>query len=368
MMQLCSLACSVPQTRFRQADLWTVYSSMPISQNLRPGSNELIRKLLTKDNGVDYRHLALADMGALFTLGAEGLNNAFEETAPTLAAEAARKALAQAGVDARQLDALFVCTCTGYLCPGVSSYVAEQLGLRSDVYLQDIAGMGCGAAIPTLRSAAGFCQMHPAARVAVVAVEICSAAFFLEDKGDIIISACLFGDGAAAAVLGGAEGKPSGDVWQFSSFDTVHLPEEREILRFKNHQGKLKNRLARTVPERAGQSVGRLWERFSEESDGAAEIISHAGGKQVLEALAQTLPQPEFPESAWALRHGGNMSSPSVLFALGAYLQTHDTGVPVSLPEAWGTPPQRTARHPDSLWLTSFGAGFAAHSCALRRA
>ena len=44
------------------------------------------------------------------------------------------------------LDALIICTCTGYLCPGVTSYVSEQLGLRTDAYLQDLVGLGCGAA------------------------------------------------------------------------------------------------------------------------------------------------------------------------------------------------------------------------------
>ena len=43
---------------------------------------------------------------------------------------------------AGQIDALLICTCTGYLCPGVTSYVAEQLGLRSNALLQDLALAG----------------------------------------------------------------------------------------------------------------------------------------------------------------------------------------------------------------------------------
>ena len=366
-MYLHSLACSVPLTRFHQADLWPIYASMPMSRALRPGSNQLIQNLLTRDNGIDCRHLALADMGALFQLDAEGLNHAFEEHAPALAGDAVETALTQSGIEATELDGLFVCTCTGYLCPGLSSHVAERLGMRDNAYLQDIVGMGCGAAIPTLRSAAGFCQMHPDARVAVVAVEVCSAAFFLEDKGDVIISACLFGDGAAAAILSAETPSKASSPWIFSDFDTLHLPTEREILRFVNDGGKLKNRLARTVPERAGEAVSSLWLRFAERTKIGAEIIPHAGGKQILQALAEVLPQTEFPESAWGLLNGGNMSSPSVLFALGAYLHHHDKGVPVTLPSAWGTPPKRASAHPGSLWLTSFGAGFAAHSCALRQ-
>ena len=85
---------------------------------------------------------------------------------------------------AADVDALFLCTCTGYLCPGVSSYVAEQMGMRDDVYLADLVGLGCGAAIPTLRAAHGFLAANPNAVVATVAVEICSSAYYADDDSD----------------------------------------------------------------------------------------------------------------------------------------------------------------------------------------
>jgi len=364
-MYLQSLACAVPAYRFSQDDLWPLYCSLPIHEALRPGSNELIRKTLTRDNGIGHRHFALGDLAALTAMDAQELNEAYEREAPTLAAAALERAMEGAGLSPDALDGLVVCTCTGYLCPGVSSYVAERLGLRADCFLQDIVGMGCGAAIPSLRAAAGQLAVHPQSRVAVIAVELCSAAFFLEDRGDVIISACLFGDGAAAAVLSGADLAATG--WRVSDFDTVHQPENRECLRFQNDRGKLKNRLERTVPERAGEAVLELWKRFVERRGGDVEILPHAGGKQILESLAARLPQTEFPESAWALHHGGNMSSPSCLFALGAYLFHHDTSLPVVLPTEWGVPPKRSPQSPDALWLTSFGAGFSAHACSLRR-
>ena len=181
-MYLQSLACSVPKTRYKQSDLWPIYEQQPLSKTLREGSNQMMKKLLIRENGVTHRHFALDNIDALLQLDAEGLNKAFERTAPELAANAVAVALQGAGLLAEDLDALFVCTCTGYICPGLSSHVSEQLGLRRDAYLQDIVGMGCGAAIPTIRSAASFCKLQPKASVAVVAVEICSAAFYLEDQ------------------------------------------------------------------------------------------------------------------------------------------------------------------------------------------
>ena len=90
-------------------------------------------------------------------------------------------ALERAGVRVNEIDALIICTCTGYLCPGLTSYVAEQLGLRPNAFLQDLVGLGCGAAIPMLRAASHVIAAQPDAVVACVAVEICSAAFYLDD-------------------------------------------------------------------------------------------------------------------------------------------------------------------------------------------
>jgi hypothetical protein len=64
------------------------------------------------------------------------------------AVAAARNALAEAGVETAEITGLVVNTCTGYLHPGLSSYIAEDLGLKTSVRFQDLMGMGCGAAIP----------------------------------------------------------------------------------------------------------------------------------------------------------------------------------------------------------------------------
>mgnify|MGYP000293507068 CR=1 FL=1 len=96
------------------------------------------------------------------------LNEYFERESTLLASDALRGALAAAGLNASELDAVFLCTCTGYLCPGVSSHVAENIGLRDDVFLCDMVGLGCGAAIPTMRAAQGFLAQHPDAKVAVI--------------------------------------------------------------------------------------------------------------------------------------------------------------------------------------------------------
>ena len=181
-------------------------------KSLKPRSLGLIEKILTNpDSGIARRNLALDAIEDSFGKGPEALNRTFEAEAPPLAASALTAALAKANLAARDIDALFVCTCTGYLCPGVTSHIAESMEMRDDVYLADLVGLGCGAAIPTLRAAHGFLAANPGAVVATVAVEICSAAFFVDDDPGVLISLCLFGDGASAAIWT-ADGTP-GD-WQ----------------------------------------------------------------------------------------------------------------------------------------------------------
>jgi alkylresorcinol/alkylpyrone synthase len=296
--------------------------------------------LTTGTSGIERRNLALDSIGAPFDHDAENLNRNFEREAPPLASAALRKALQKSGCLAAEVDALFICTCTGYLCPGVSSHVAEQAGLRHDVYLADLVGLGCGAAIPMLRAAQGFLAANPGAVVATVAVEICSAAFFADDDPGVLISLCLFGDGAAAAIWTG-EGSPG--AWQAGHFTTTHRPEEREKIRFINTAGKLKNQLHRAVPGLAGEAVAGLFARRAGEPD---QVLAHSGGRDVIESLESVLPF-RLTETREVLRNHGNMSSPSVLFAM-------EQRLAADLPDK-------------RLWLTAFGAGFAAHACELWR-
>jgi alkylresorcinol/alkylpyrone synthase len=294
------------------------------------------------DSGIEKRHFALQPGNGLFDASASELNAAFEQEGPRLGESALISALERAGMSASQLDALFVCTCTGYLCPGLSSYLAEALEMPPSAYLQDIVGQGCGAAIPTLRSAAGFLAAHPDAKVAVLAVEVCSAAFYIDDDPGVIISACLFGDGAAATIWHGNEA--TGGL-QLDRFDTVHIPEDRGLLRFTSRAGKLRNILSPLVPERAARAVEQL-QRRAHLAPGAVSV-PHPGGREVLRAIDQARMLPCPPEAASVLRQFGNMSSPSVLFVLEEML--------------------KRKKQPDELWLTSFGAGFSCHSCRGRR-
>ncbi len=341
-MFLQSIASALPPLSLTQREAWEVLRGAGVPDRLRPRSASLLETILLGDSGIERRHFALEDPRAIFSLDAEGLNRMFEREAPRLAGEALRRACSAAGLEPRTVDALFICTCTGYLCPGLSSHVSEQLGLLPSAFLQDLLGLGCGAALPMIETARGYLSANPDALVATVAVEICSSAFFVDDDPGVLISLCLFGDGAAAALWSAHD---AGGQWGMNGFRSLHRPEHREKIRFVNSGGRLRNQLHRSVPGLAAAAVGQLFEQRTADPD---RLVAHTGGRDVIDALEATLPGGPIAETRSVLRDCGNLSSPSVLFALERTL-------------AGGHPELRR------LWLTSFGAGFSAHACELHR-
>lgn len=342
-MFLHALATAVPAPTFTQAECWELARASGIRERLKKRSMLILQTILRGETGIDQRHFAMPQIERVFDHSPDELNAAFRSEAPALAGRALAAALEQAQLRAADVDALLICTCTGYLCPGLTSYVSERLGLRPNAFLQDLVGLGCGAAIPMLRAASHIVAAQPTAIVACVAVEVCSAAFYLDDDPGVIISACLFSDGAAATIWRGAPAA-TGALRAFD-FNTVHVPENRDKLRFEQRDGKLRNLLHRSVPELAAAAVGELWRQRGERP--VAQVVAHSGGRDVLDAVAPVVAPHALDTSARVLRAHGNMSSPSVLFALDEALKSG--------------PPNGAG----DFWLVSFGAGFAAHSCRI---
>lgn len=332
-MYLHSLAHAVPPTVFSQPEVWEILRGSSQARSLNPRSLALLEKILLGQSGIHTRHVATDDPAKLLSMHAGELNAYYEATAPALGSDALDRALADANIQAGDIDALIVASCTGYLCPGPASHVAEQSGLREDCYLADMIGLGCGAALPALRSASHFLAAHPDATVAVVAVEVCSAAFFLIDDPAVLISLCLFGDAASASLWRARPGLRCRG--RLHGFRSVHQPVHREKIRFTNHHGFLRNQLDRSVPALAGETVATMT------AGSSASLICHPGGRDVLDAIATAIPGQAMDASRGVLRQFGNCSSPSVLLALEEDL--------LARPQV------------ESRTLASFGAGFSCH-------
>jgi alkylresorcinol/alkylpyrone synthase len=306
----------------------------------------LLRKILHGDSWIEHRHLSYGELAEALVLTPDVLHQRFYDHAPRLASTAATRALASAGLTVREVDAVVVSTCTGYLCPGLTSYVAETLGLRADAATFDLVGHGCAAAIPNWQMADALIAGGRARRVLSVCIELSTAAMYLDDDPGVLISACLFGDGASALVFAN-EPPPQGRRLQWRHFENATLPAHRELLRFEQRAGMLRNILSIAVPAVAAQTARAVLDTALDRTGLRREQITgwllHPGGKAVLVALRDAL-QLADADLIWSrsvLREYGNLSSASLGFVLQAALTGHAPG--------------------GHWWLSSFGAGFACH-------
>jgi alkylresorcinol/alkylpyrone synthase len=351
-MFFLGLGTAVPEWRYTQKECLTAFQESEQYARLDPRARALLKKILSGENGIVTRHLAVPKLGDAFELTPDSLQARFTQQAPELATRAAEHALTDAVITAAEIDAVIISTCTGYLCPGLTSYVTERLGLRSNVLALDLVGQGCGAALPNLRMAEALVASGRAGKVLSVCVEVCSAAFYLDNDPGVLISAALFGDGAGAAVLSQSPPAPGRRRIEWKTAGTTLSAEDRDYLRFEHRNGMLRNILARQVPALAAKHANQVLTEVLKQAGLARDQITawimHAGGREVLHALQKRLllSDSDLLHSAAVLREFGNVSSPFVFFVLEKALRENAPG-------GW-------------WWMSSFGAGFSCHGAVLR--
>jgi polyketide synthase Type III len=349
-MFFIGLGTATPPRRYTQRECWESFRTSPLYGRLTRRNQVLAEKLLCGNNGIESRHLSIASIEEGYEISPDTMHRRFALHAPSLAEEAAARALADAGLAARDVDAVIISTCTGYLCPGLTSYLIERLGLDPEVVALDLVGQGCSAALPNWRAAEALLAAGRAERVLSVCVEVCSAALYFDNDPGVLISAALFGDGAAAAVLSRTPLRGRRRVeWKLAQ--SLTDPGDRDQLRFDHRGGLLRNILSLQVPRLAANSAAAVLDRALAKAslgrEAIAQWIWHAGGRNVLAALQERLglAADDLGRSSAMLRRYGNLSSPFVYFVLEDALRD-------SAPDGW-------------WWVSSFGAGFSCHGALL---
>ena len=349
-MFLNAIGTALPEKCYSKDDCWVAFKASDWFGRLDSRSHAIAKLVLTRNNGIEERWLSVDSLDEVFAIDPDVLHRRFAAHAPQLASAAGLSGLHAAGLDVDQIDAVIVTTCTGYLCPALSGYVIEQLGLRNDILAFELVGQGCAGALPNWQLASALLAAGHCDHVLSICVEVCSAAMYLDDDPGVLISACLFGDGAGAAVL---SRRPLAAHRRVEWKQTVSFidPSERAALRFEHQDGMLRNILTRAVPRLAAQHAADILSKTLERADlGQGQIsewIFHAGGRDVLLALEGRLGllPDALRYSREALRRYGNLSSAFVYFVLKAALNDRAPG-------GW-------------WWLCSFGAGFTCHGALL---
>jgi alkylresorcinol/alkylpyrone synthase len=291
---------------------------------------------LHKNVLVGGRHLALPieEYDNLTTWGKA--NDAWIRVAQEVGARAVLDALGRAGLSPSDVDALIFVSVTGVATPSIDARLMNLLGLPSRVKRMPIFGLGCVAGAAGIARAADYVRGYPDQVAVLLSVELCSLTLQPEDLSiPNLIASGLFGDGAAAVVVAGADRPASGP--RVVDSRSVFYPDSERVMGWDISETGFKIVLSSDVPVVAREKLRPDVDAFlAEHGLTRADISSwvcHPGGPKVLEAMQESL---ELPPGAldvtWrSLQEVGNLSSTSVLLVLADTLANHRPP-----PGSWG--------------------------------
>lgn len=343
---VAGIACVVPPYSAEQTFAGELMKKL-FSPKLTPRSMGLIRATFSHPS-IRKRHFALDDPACVVDESPDQRIARFTEKSVELSSQAVARALDQAGVSARDVTGLVVNTCTGYICPGISTYLIERLGLSRSTRVYDLVGSGCGGAIPNLQVAESLLKSNGGVVVSV-SVEICSSVFQMDNDLSLILSNALFADGAAAVVL---RDKPEG--FELIASAGCYVPEQRDDIRFVHKQGQLHNQLSTKLPDLVKKAAAEVVaDLLSSQGLKTADITHwafHTGGEKIINAVRDEIgiPEEQLRATRKILAEYGNMSSPTVWFVMNEILQN---GISAG----------------DTCVMVAFGAGLSAHAFLLRK-
>lgn len=343
---IASVAVATPPYTTDQAQA-DYFLTRHYSHKLSPRSLSVLHKVFSHPS-VSRRRFAFQGPECLIEEDPDSRIARFTHWAVELSADAARKALDLAGLTTDSVSALVVNTCTGYICPGVSTYLIEKLGLSPRTRAFDLVGSGCGGALPNLHLGGSLLNGKGEGVTLSVAVEICSATFQMEDDMGLIVSNALFADGAAASVVWD---RPEGLELVASS--SRYLPEHRDAIRYVHKGGQLYNQLSTSLHRLVKSTVARTVSDVLAQKALRVEDIRHwaihAGGEKIINSIKGELglSEEQLRATRSVLSNYGNMSSPTVLFVLREILE-------------------QGIERGEWCVMAAFGAGLSAHACLLR--
>lgn len=341
--RILSIGTAVPSARLRQDQVRDLFAG-------QPGANRLTQRLIGaafNASAIETRHTVLEDLAAaaaatalpaveaaddermptvtdtgdLLAPSTGARNDAYIRLAPPLFAEAARKALSAASVDAADVTHVVTVSCTGMFAPGPDYRLVRDLGLPTTVARSHLGFMGCAAAVPALRTAFQICAAHPDAVVLVVCGELCSLHVRTPADHDEIVSASVFADGAAAAVVSADASRVTGPSFELDRFATVLTDEGEKDMAWTIGDSGFEMILSAEVPRIIGREIRGAVDSFLGD-EGVDTWAVHPGGRSVLDRVETglDLPADALTVSRGILRDYGNMSSATILFILGALL------------------------------------------------
>jgi len=333
--KIISIGYALPEKSYTQGELFDML-----------GYKSPHTRRIFENAGIDRRYLWCNPVGRSW----QELTQEYEKAAVELSKRAILDCLD--GRSVREIGCLVFSSCTGYTCPGISHHLAKELNMPDNLIHANLLGMGCEASSPALSRAVDYVRAHVYSKhklALLVSCEPCSCAYFPAPENDLenVVVNCLFGDAAAAMLIGYDDNPHHPEIVDIQSYFNK---DYMGYLGFRWVDGRLKCVLDKEVPHISGILVKEAVDRILTKHNLSVEDISHwaihPGGIRVLEEIEKSLglDREKLSGSYQVLREIGNVSSATVII-MGKQLNRVK-------PSAWGVG-------------VSMGAGFEVGVCLL---
>ncbi len=264
----------------------------------------------------------------------------------TLAVEAARGALDQAGMTADQLDLIICATITPEMTlPTTGCIIQSELGVEG-IPAFDVAA-ACSGYIYALTVGSQFIETGKYKRVLVIGVDILSSITDYTDRGTSI----LFGDGAGAAILVPTEEEGKGIEHtvlhaEGSGWNYIHIPAggtrvrgSAETHANRDHYIKMRGRdVYKFAVEKMQWILGDCLEKCNLSVEDVDMVIPHQVNLRIITSAAKKF----------------NFPMDKMFVNIDKYGNTSAASVPLAMSEAWR---QGSIGPGSTVILAAFGAG-----------
>lgn len=305
------------------------------------------------NSDIDHRYLYLDASNFSPDETPDELNARYLRGAMEVGCRAVRACLDAGRFRSSDVDLFLMCSCTGYVCPDVGTRLAGHLKFRPDLERGPMVGLGCAGAMPTLQRAWDYARARPGRRALMLAVEICSASYFIDSSLETVVGNAICGDGAAAFIVS-TEGPGDPRLPAILDFQSYLDPAQLEKVGFGQREGKLRIILDASIRDVAAglieRALGPLLERNGLKPADIRFWVAHPGGRKVIDNVERELglTSEQLRFSRKVLREYGNMSSATVMFVLDEVARAGEPR-----PGDWGV-------------MVALGPGMAAETALLR--
>jgi alkylresorcinol/alkylpyrone synthase len=342
-VSLAGRGLALPPTA-TQDELWAGYFDRHYA-----GSANGLAKRIFANSGVTTRHAAvsplLEDVSAWPT---ERRMRRYLTEALPLGKEAVTRALADAGLAPADVGLLVVCSCTGYVTPGLDILLARDLALPADTQRLFVGHMGCYAALPGLGVASDF--VNTRGRPAILLCAELTGLHLQPSTVDTqqIVAHALFSDAAAAVVL-----VPEGPGYAIEEVTSVTDTTTADHMTWDVTDMGFRMGLSPKVPQVLSRHVAKLVHELLDRHGLASGDVDgwavHPGGPRILNVVEKelALPADALDSSRATLAAHGNCSSPTVLLILDELC--------------------RRPEPPHTVVMLAFGPGLTLYAALLRR-